>query len=245
MYEVLLFYWQETMSDDVFLLKYDGYTAGREIEEIKEETENKKGEKKEKIKGWEGKLIPKALIEKQYFSKERAAIDEAQRIVEETQSRLDELTDEQTGDEGYLRDFLNDKDKVDAKQVAARLRELIKAKTFSEERDVLLAWTDLSKTLKDQTKIVKDLNAALDLLLKEKYPTLSEEEIKELLVNRKWYYSIFAGIKALYDATSHSMVSRIVELAERYEDTLPELEQRAAEYEAKVKAHLERMGFVW
>ena len=244
-YEVLLSYWNETMSDDVFLLKYDGYTAGREIEVVKEITENKKGEKKEKIKGWDGKLIPKTLIESAYFSKERAAIDEAQRIVEETQSRLDELTEEQTGDDGYLRDFLNDKDKVDAKQVAKRLKELTKAKAHGEELDVLVAWADLAKTLKDQTKIVKELNAALDILLKEKYPTLSEEEIKELLVNRKWYYSIFAGIKALYVTTSHNMASRIVELAERYEDTLPELEQKVADYEAKVRDHLERMGFVW
>lgn len=244
-YEVLLSYWNETMSDDVFLLKYDGYTAGREIEVVKEITENKKGEKKEKIKGWDGKLIPKTLIESAYFSKERAAIDEAQRIVEETQSRLDELTEEQTGDDGYLRDFLNDKDKVDAKQVAKRLKELTKAKAHGEELDVLVAWADLAKTLKDQTKIVKELNAALDILLKEKYPTLSEEEIKELLVNRKWYYSIFAGIKALYVTTSHNMADRIVELAERYEDTLPELEQKVADYEAKVRDHLERMGFVW
>ena len=244
-YEVLLSYWQETMSADVFLLKYDGYAAGRESEEIKEESGNKKGEKKEKIKGWDGKLIPKSLIEKEYFSKERAAIDEAQRIVEETQSRLDELTEEQTGDDGYLRDCLNDKDKVDAKQVAARLKELKKASGGGEEQEVLTAWAELAKKLKDQTKIVKELNAALDILLKEKYPTLSEEEIKELLVNRKWYYSIFEGIKALYITTSHSMDSRIVELAERYEDTLPALEQRVAEYATKVKAHLERMGFAW
>ncbi len=244
-YEVLLSYWQETMSDDVFLLKYDGYAAGREIEEIKEETENKKGEKKEKIKGWDGKLIPKVLIEKEYFSKVRAAIDEAQRIVEETQSRLDELTEEQTGDDGYLHDYLNDKDKVDAKQVTARLKELKKLNAGGEELEVLTAWAELAKKLKDQTMIVKKLNAALDTLLKEKYPTLSEEEIKELLVNRKWYYSIFAGIKALYVATSHSMANRIVELAERYENTLPELEQAVADYEAKVRDHLERMGFVW
>ena len=244
-YEVLLSYWEEVMSDDVFLLKYDGYAAGREYENIIEVTENKKGEKKEKIKGWDGKLIPKSLIESTYFSAERTAIDEAQHIVDETQSRLDELTEEQTGDDGYLRDFLNDKDKVDAKQVAARLKVLKKAKEGSEEFQVLSAWSDLAKKLKDQAKIVKELNAALDAKLKEKYPTLSVEEIKELLVNRKWYYSIFEGIKALYITTSHNMANRIVELAERYENTLPELEKSTAEYEAKVKAHLERMGFAW
>ena len=71
------------------------------------------------------------------------------------------------------------------------------------------------------------------------------DEIKELLVNRKWYYTIFEGIKALYVTTSHAIAGRIAELAERYEVTLFELEKSVEDYEAKVKAHLERMGFKW
>ena len=80
-------------------------------------------------------------------------------------------------------------------------------KIGGEELDVLTAWAVLAKRLKVQTKIVKELNAALDAKLKEKYPALTEEDIKELLVNRKWYYSIFEGIKALYVTTSHSMAT--------------------------------------
>lgn len=244
-YEVLLSYWQETMADDVFVLKYFDYEAGREWENIVEETENKKGEKKEKIKGWEGKLIPKALLERMFFATERKAIDEAQSVAEETQSRLDELTEEQTGEDGYLKDYLNDKDKVDSKQVNTRMKELKKAKAESEEARVLAAWLELSDRLKKQNKVIKELNAALDSALKEKYPKLSDEEVRELLINRKWYYDLFAGIKALYVTASHSMANRITELAERYETTLPELEQEVADYEAKVRAHLERMGFQW
>ena len=41
------------------------------------------------------------------------------------------------------------------------------------------------------------------------------------------------------------MTNRSVELVERYEDTLPELSAAVAKYEAKVKDHLKRMGFVW
>ncbi len=244
-YEVLLSYWQETMADDVFVLKYFDYEAGREWENIVEETENKKGEKKEKIKGWEGKLIPKALVERMFFAAERKAIDEAQSVAEETQNRLDELTEEQTGEDGYLKDYLNDKDKVDAKQVNARMKELKKAKAESEEARVLAAWLELSDRLKKQNKVIKELNAALDSALKEKYPKLSDEEVRELLVNRKWYYDLFAGIKALYVTASHSMANRITELAERYETTLPELEREVADYETKVRAHLKRMGFTW
>ena len=64
-------------------------------------------------------------------------------------------------------------------------------------------------------------------------------------MNKKWYYSIFDGIDALYVAISHSITDHIVELAERYEDTLPTLSALVDDYEARVKSHLERMGFKW
>ena len=96
-----------------------------------------------------------------------------------------------------------------------------------------------------QSKLVKELNALLEEKVKGKYTLLTDEEILELLVNRKWYYSIFEGIKALYVTASHNMANRIIELAERYEYDLPWLAQEAEALEAKVKAHLERMGFVW
>lgn len=37
----------------------------------------------------------------------------------------------------------------------------------------------------------------------------------------------------------------MTELADRYERTLPELEDEVAKFDAKVKVHLERMGFAW
>lgn len=82
-------------------------------------------------------------------------------------------------------------------------------------------------------------------MVKEKYPALTDAEILDLLVNRKWYASIFDGINSLAVSVSHQMAARVLELAERYEDTLPELDKTVADLEAKVKAHLERMGFAW
>ena len=244
-YEVLLSYWQETMSDDVFVLKLDGYEAARETESIVEITKGKDGKEKEKVKGWEGKLIPKALIEKAFFAIERAKIDEAQAIADETQSKLDELIGEHTVEDGALSDCLNDKDDVDAKAVNAKIKELKKNAPNSEEYRILCKYRDLCDKVKKYSKIVKELNAALDEACKAKYAELTMDEIKELLVNRKWYYTIFERIKALYITASHEIASRIAELAERYENTLPSLEDEVKKYEAKVKAHLERMGFVW
>ncbi len=244
-YEVLLSYWQTVMADDVFLVKYDGYEAGKKIENIVEITETKKGERKEKIKGWEGKLIPKAIIEKVYFEEERKKIDAAQAIADETQSKLDEFVEENTGDDGFLNEYMNEKDAIDVKSVNAKLKELKKTAPESEEYKILFTYAEFLAKVKEYTKIVKELNIALDEAEKDKYAELTIDEVKELLVNQKWYYTIFDGISELYSATSHSMANKISELANRYADTLPSIEKEVEEYEAKVKFHLERMGFEW
>lgn len=244
-YEVLLSYWQEVMGDDVYLVSLDGYAAARKTENIMGVYTSGKKKGQERVVGWEGVLLPKALIEKVFFATERKAIDDAQAVVEETQSRLDELVEEQTCDEGYLKDHLNDKDKVDGKSVATRLKELKNVDPDSEEYMVLKQYTDLSDAVSRQNKLVKELNTLLEEKVKGKYALLTDEDILELLVNRKWYYSIFEGIKALYVTASHNMANRIIELAERYEYDLPWLAKEAELLEAKVKAHLERMGFVW
>ena len=114
-----------------------------------------------------------------------------------------------------------------------------------EEYAILKKYTELVNAISEQTKLVKELNLLLEEKVKGKYALLTDEEILELLVNRKWYYSIFEGIKALYVTASHNMANRIIELAERYEYDLPWLAKEAEALEAKVKAHLERMGFAW
>jgi len=47
------------------------------------------------------------------------------------------------------------------------------------------------------------------------------------------------------DRISQQLTSRVKELAERYDRLLPILAERVSELEAKVNAHLERMGFAW
>lgn len=244
-YEALLSYWQETMGDDVYVLKFDGYEAARVTENIVEKTVDKKGNEKEKYRGWEGKLIPKALIEGVYFSAERAEIDKAQAAVEETQSKLEQLVEEQTGEDGLFVECLNDKEKMDAKKVSARIKALKNACSQSEEYRLLCVYTDLTEKTRKYARMVRELSVALDKKVREKYTGLTDEEIKDLLVNRKWYLAVLEGIKALYVTTSQNMANRMGELAERYEDTLSCLEEETEDYETKVKAHLERMGFVW
>lgn len=310
-YQVLLAYWTEVMSDDVYLLIHDGYEAGRELSYEYVVKEKKEGDEvireiTDKVKSWDGKLIPKRIIIDAYFNEEAEAISAAEAIVTDAQAQIDECIEnaeegsaisELIDDKGkisikalksaideirlktqsdeinamiallnalplkkkeldiYLENnplcvsAHNDKGNINVSSVKARLSEL-RATTpvpemYAEDYTQLIALFDLMSKNDEQSKLVKELKAALDEKIKEKYAVLTIEEIKELLVNKKWYYSIFDGIDALYIAISHSITERIVELAERYEDTLPELTVQVEDYEAKAKEHLQRMGFKW
>ena len=104
---------------------------------------------------------------------------------------------------------------------------------------------DLATKSEEATKLIKELDKVLDEKCRERYATLTYDEIMDLLINKKWYYTIGSGIDGLYTAISHVLADRLIELSRRYEETLPSLLKQTSDYEAKVKSHLERMGFAW
>lgn len=116
---------------------------------------------------------------------------------------------------------------------------------YADDFEELKEAFDLAKRSEDSTKLIKEMDKALDEKVRDRYAILTNEEIMDLVVNKKWYSSIGVGLSELYTAISHQLAERIIELSRRYEDTLPNLIQQTADYEAKVKKHLERMGFIW
>ena len=108
-YEVLLSYWHEVMGDDVYLVSVDGYGAARTWETSWGNTPParkrvRKGSLAGRVFCCPGHcLSPYSLPPNARKSMRRRPLPE------ETQSRLDEFVEEQTGDDGYLKDHLNDK----------------------------------------------------------------------------------------------------------------------------------------
>ena len=90
-------------------------------------------------------------------------------------------------------------------------------------------------------KIVIDTNVVASAIFFGGQP----RRLLELLLERKWYCSLVNGVNALYMAVSHRIADRVKELADRYGQTMPELDGEVAELESKVKSHLIRMGFTW
>ena len=83
----------------------------------------------------------------------------------------------------------------------------------------------------------------MDQKLFKKYQQLTEDEVRQLVVEDKWLTTLEELVQSELDRVSQKLTSRIKELATRYESTLPELDKEVGELTKKVEGHLQKMGF--
>ncbi len=134
--------------------------------------------------------------------------------------------------------------KVGAESVQRRFAAEPDHEDFVELR-ILNEYLETTEQITALKKAVKEADAALNALAYAKYPELTEDEIKSLVVDDKWLTEIDRRIHAEMDRISYALTSRVNELADRYDTPLPRIAERVDELEAKVKQHLNRMGFAW
>ncbi len=233
----------------MYELAADGWKAGNEVKRIEKKT--KKGDKEvvkqvSGIEGLEGRLIPPALIIQEYFAKEQKAINDLQEQTEVLNAKMDEMREEHGGEEGLLANAIDDKGKISKGNLQKAIKELGNRNADNaDEYDMLQAY---KKLMKDEAEIkveIKKVTADLEIRIIKKYSTLSIDEIKTIVVDKKWMHSIEQRIRTELDNISHRLTQRIKELAERYEAPLPQLSKEVNELTAKVENHLKQMGLVW
>ncbi|MCK5823278.1 MAG: hypothetical protein KAG95_04695, partial [Bacteroidales bacterium] len=158
---------------------------------------------------------------------------------------LVEVEEENSAEDGYFAEL----EKVNKAEITKRIKEikgnssvaeLVEAK---EELAVLTQYLNLLTKQTEINKKIKQTEKDLDNKLYAKYPTLTEDKVKQLVVDDKWMHNIETAVKGEIDHISQRLTNRIKELAERYESTLGEISLELSEVEAKVNAHLEKMGF--
>jgi type I restriction enzyme M protein len=235
-YQHLMDYWSDTMQDDCYLIAADGWKA-----ETTRMIEKNKKTGKEKDKGWTCDLVPKGLIVDAYFAEDQEAIDQLEAELDSLSAKLDELEEEHGGEEGAFADL----DKINKACVTAQLKEIKGDKDAKEEVAALKAWLKLKGQEADVKKHLKDAEAALDEAAHDKYPELSEKEVKSLVVDDKWMAALDEKIHGEMDRVSQELTRRVKELAERYGTPLPQMTDRVDELVAKVNRHLVTMGFAW
>ena len=108
---------------------------------------------------------------------------------------LEAFVEEHTGEEGLLADTVNDKGKVTKAGVRDRFKAIQHEPESGEERDALMRCVALIEAESSTGKAVKDAQAKLDQRVLACYATLTETEIKTLVVEDKWLATIREAIE--------------------------------------------------
>lgn len=238
-YQGLMTFWEETLKDDVYMVIESGWEAGGKLSALPAKA---KGEKRtgrvdytiNKV-DFRSELIPPDLLTQTYFA------DEAQQIeadVATAAERLSKLAEELGGDEMLLSDYTNDKGEFTKKLVTDGL----KVKNLDkEEKEALQEVKEAFDAETDAKKAAKDLEETVIA----RYKSLTEAEIKTLLIQTKWIGAVSSSIEAVLDSVRRSLSSRLQTLASRYDDSLPAITARALTKTKAVEHHLKEMGLSW
>ena len=130
----------------------------------------------------------------------------------------------------YLFCVYNEKGKVTKASINAALNNAY-ADTEVPDADaddytLLLQAQDMVLRIAEITDVIKEKSEELDQKARARYIELTDAEILDLLVEKKWYGSINKGIQTIYSAIANSLADRLRTLNSRYEFTLPDLEEQ-------------------
>jgi len=242
-YQYLMNYWTDVMQDDCYVISQDGWLAGKQIIRLQKDSKGKKKKDIEGLAGLEGRLVPVLLIISEYFKNKQGAVDELKNRLDQIKTRMDEIKEEHSGDEGLLSEVIDEKDKITKSAVQKRIKEIKNNPEFTDELKVLQEYLLLFEEEAEIKKEIKSFAKELEKKIIAKYPALSEDEIKTLVVDKKWMEALKESILTELDKLSQRLTGRIKELTQCYEQTLPEVENRVKEFEGKVEEHLKKMGF--
>lgn len=249
-YQHLMSYWDNAMQDDIYLIVTDGWRGANKLRVLVKDKKSDKYTEDHDFelskKRFKADLIPPKLIIQRYFAAEQAVLNELEAQLETTSHTIQELDEEHGGEEGLLYEAKADSGKFTKKSVNDRLKALdSNDPENAEELALMKQLQSLQDTEADLKKHIKDAHDTLYKAVIEKYPALTEDEVKGLVVDDKWLAAIAADIQTELDRISQALAGRIKQLAERYAVPLPQFKELAQTLGAKVDEHLKSMGHSW
>ena len=187
---------------------------------------------------YKAELIPPALIVARFFQAEQVTIAELQAAQDASTQALETYVEEQSVEDGLLVDAMTDAGKVSKASVSARQKQ-------ASETDEIAALKKVKKLIEAEAtaKIaVKKSQEELDSEVFAKYPELTLEQNKTLIVDDKWLATLEANIVAEIERITQQLANRVKTLEERYSEPMPSLVEEVATLSSKVDEHLKNMG---
>ena len=244
-YQKLMDYWDDIMQDDVYLISTDGWVEAAKPREVIQEGQVKEAPdlviKKNRYKMG---LIPPALIVRFYFAKEQDNIEALQKEQATAAQTLEEYIEEHTSEDGLLADVLKGGGNITTSSVEILTPySVTRHETRNEdELDALKHYLSLRDVKSKADEAVRDAQFALDAKVLAHYATLTEGEIKTLVVENKWIARVQSAIVSEIQGLAQALAERVQELEERYAQSLLVLEEEVERYRVRVAEHLQNLG---
>ena len=113
------------------------------------------------------------------------------------------------------------------------------------ELDVLYQWLQTEAKISECRKTCSEKLSALYKNVWAKYGALTDEEIKTLVVDDKWFVNIRAAVDVEIQRVTQRLADRAQTLEARYANPLPELERSVYEFRARVNRHIREIGVAY
>ena len=241
-YDSLMKYWSDTMQDDCYMISSGGWEVQLYTPQpiVKKNDAKKKEKKAAAPEDVVCDLLPVPIVIDEYFADKRDLILAAEELLAQNEAKMLELTEE------YAESYFDEDNFTDSKVSDTNIKKRIKAldkKTDSEEIAVLQQYLDLKGDISLNKKVIKERKYDLLTALVVKYADLSGEDIKRLVIEKKWFATVSTQLDGEMQRISQQLTSKVSALAERYAQTLPEIDAEIADLEAKVAEHLKQMGY--
>ena len=212
-YQQLMTYWNDTLQDDCYMISRDGWKL----------TLLKGDKKNSTYEDMSCDLLPVNIVLQEFFSVEIDTISTLLATSETYVSQLLELLDK-------AKEEIGEEDEEELKRIIDEAKKTPDYKAIDKKK-------------KEVDKEIKEKKQALTLLLEDKYNAFTEEEIKLLVVDKKWLTTVSSMVYSEMQQVTQQLTLEVVNVAERYEQTLANIDEKMKEYESKVVAHLKEMGF--
>ena len=247
-YEQLMDYWHASCMTTSFLIMNDGWIEAAKPRRTIEDKDRKLSETPDLVVGsgrratkYKTDLIPPSLIVARFFTAEQVKLDELIESAETESQALEEFVEKYAVEDGPLAEAMDD-DKISKPLATLRLKQVRSEGSDEQEVGALERLLALYNAESDAKRAVKELQSELDLAVFERYGSLTEKEIKDLVLGDKWKATLSGRVSDEVNSLTLSLVARIQQLGERYMAPLASLEAIATEWAKKVTAHLSEMG---
>lgn len=232
------------IATDIEIIQSESFDATRVVEP-RMVVKKKDGEDKEVQDGYQGRILPFDLVERELLTDTYNALQKKLSAISDKESEIADIQDTFEEDELQEQFYDSEKQSFIAKGLAAKAKEIRKdLKGSSPEEESfeakILSLNDASEVLKKLKKESKALQTELLTKTMELIPSLSDEQVKVLL-HVKWITPLHEQLLTIPDKIINSLCSQITRLASKYARSLQSIEKEKNEVEDRLSSLIDSL----